>query len=141
MARRGSERRSLQQQPLATTGPCQVVGDCIRTSGYPTPGYQVNEVCVISGVPPTPIVVNAFNVEAHECQYDYLMIDGARFCGTSGPQGVRVSGGMMTWVSDNEYPDAGWELCWPAAPPRSPPAPPSSPAPPRALPPSCLSRA
>lgn len=34
----------------------------------------------------------------------------------------------MTWTSDDAFPDAGWELCWPAEPPRSPPAPPLPPA-------------
>eukprot|EP00966_Prymnesium_polylepis_P133466 3084947-Prymnesium_polylepis.1 len=81
-------------------------------------------MCVVSGVPPTPIVVTAFSVEADtDCAYDFLMIDGARFLGTSSPHGVRVTGGLIAWTSDESSTEAGWELCWPLAPPRSPPAP------------------
>eukprot|EP00966_Prymnesium_polylepis_P105777 2449739-Prymnesium_polylepis.1 len=50
---------------LSSTGPCLVVGDCVRSFGYPSTIYGNSEACSISGVPASPIIVNAFDVEAH----------------------------------------------------------------------------
>eukprot|EP00966_Prymnesium_polylepis_P258836 5977946-Prymnesium_polylepis.1 len=69
-------------------------------------------------------------------------IDGTKFCGTSGPQGVQVASGEVAWTSDSSTTDTGWELCWPP-PSLSPPSPPSPPVPPLAPPkvrPGCARR-
>eukprot|EP00966_Prymnesium_polylepis_P077227 1788961-Prymnesium_polylepis.1 len=57
------EHRALQQQQLTATAPCQVVGNCVRSSGYPSTNYDNYETCTISGFPPSPILVTAFAVE------------------------------------------------------------------------------
>eukprot|EP00966_Prymnesium_polylepis_P011590 266799-Prymnesium_polylepis.1 len=75
--------------------------------------------------------MTAFSVEkVSDCIYDYLDIDGALFCGVSGPQGVTVASGTIEWVSASIQTDSGWELCWLHSPPLSPLTPPSLPRPP-----------
>eukprot|EP00966_Prymnesium_polylepis_P268816 6209961-Prymnesium_polylepis.1 len=66
--------RALQQSQLARTGHCQIVGDCVQSSGYPNDNDN-NDWCEISGVPTTPIHVNvvAFNVEGSSCRFDYSL--------------------------------------------------------------------
>eukprot|EP00966_Prymnesium_polylepis_P146500 3383473-Prymnesium_polylepis.2 len=64
-AQRGREGRALRrtlQQQLTSTGPCQVVGGCVRSLHYPAHNFGTDETCVISGVPSTPIAVSAFSV-------------------------------------------------------------------------------
>ena len=34
---------------LNSTGPCQVVGPCVQSSGFPTSNYGNNEACTIRG--------------------------------------------------------------------------------------------
>ena len=90
----------------------------------------------MSGVPASPITVGGFDVGADSsCRYDFLTIDGTKYCGSSGPVGVIVQSGTITWSSDGSVSAAGWELCWSALPP-SPPLPPPSPQLPPPLPPS-----
>eukprot|EP00966_Prymnesium_polylepis_P308310 7124869-Prymnesium_polylepis.1 len=84
---------------------------------------------------PGPAHVVAFDVEPHDtCDYDHLIIDGARFCGTSGPDGAVPFDGRMEWTSDNIESRAGWEICFAVSPPE-PPSPPGPPVPPPSPPP------
>jgi hypothetical protein len=146
---------------LASTGPCRVVGDyCIQSSGtntshapdvitsgsmsydtdmsvIPVDGYGNNEACLITNVPALPTVVDVFFVESSPtCAYDYIRIDGQKFCGWTGPTGVVPSGGMVEWHSDSSATAGGFLLCWPPMPlipplpPSPPPLPPSPPEPP-----------
>ena len=84
----------------------------------------------MSNIPVLSTTVNAFDVEyvasepepgygavSDPCNYDYLLIDGARYCGTTGPAGVVVLNGSITWRSDFIETRSGWELCWEDDPP------------------------
>lgn len=109
----------------------------MRSSGYPNTSYSDNEVCTINGVPRYPIVVNAFEVESQvTCVYDALIVEGVKYCGTTGPAGVVATSGTISWSSDGSVTRAGWEICFPPPPPPSPPNPPSPPPLPPSLPPS-----
>eukprot|EP00966_Prymnesium_polylepis_P041109 953990-Prymnesium_polylepis.2 len=101
---------------LSTTGACQVVGNCIQSSGYPSSfgsaGYGHYEACTITGVPASPISVSAFSTESGvSVCYDYLTIDTVQYCGTNGPTNVVASNGLITWISDHSVTRSGWELC------------------------------
>ena len=49
----------------------------------------------------------------NDCTYDYLLVNGVKYCGTSGPAGVVPSDGTMTWFSDTYNPPgvtvSGWK--------------------------------
>eukprot|EP00966_Prymnesium_polylepis_P077339 1791471-Prymnesium_polylepis.1 len=62
------------------------------------------------------------------------MLNGVRFCGTSGPTGIVAFDGQMSWNSDDLETRQGWEICFRHRPPLPPERPPS-PAPPPSLPP------
>ena len=125
-----------------SAGPCQVVGDCVRSLGYPNSNYGPNEACTISNVPASPISVSGFDVESHNsCAYDFLTINAVKYCDTSGPAGIVAEDGTILWESDGSGEKAGWELCWPkppSMPPAPPPASPPPPTPPAPPPPSLL---
>ena len=118
--------RSLQQQ-LAVDGPCRLAGPCVRSPGYPSTNYGNDESCTISGIPANPTVVTSFDTQS--C-CDYLLVDGIRYSGSSGPSGVVVASGAIGWSSDEYTTRSGWELCWMPPPPPSPPIPPTPPDPP-----------
>ncbi|EOD21376.1 hypothetical protein EMIHUDRAFT_241277 [Emiliania huxleyi CCMP1516] len=69
--------------------------------------------CTITGLPQAALDVIAFDVEGDEdsyfdydgdgdptndCTYDYLLVNGVKYCGTSGPAGVVPSDGNMAWA-------------------------------------------
>lgn len=81
-----------------------------------------------------------------ECKCDYLTVNGKRYCGTLGPQGVVVEDGVFEWVSDSRVVASGWkarikstsplplashvsdtsssvcrQVCWATQPPSPPP--------------------
>eukprot|EP00966_Prymnesium_polylepis_P199306 4618098-Prymnesium_polylepis.1 len=83
-----------------------------------------------------PLTVVAFNVESSSCQYDYITVNGSKYCGTTGPEGVIATDGTLAWQSDGSVQPGNWAICVfypppamppPPAPPVSPPAPPASP--------------
>ena len=130
---------------MAVTGlGCALVplaaGQCVRSTGYPV-GYSENEACTITNPPEVPISVTSFQSEAHwvspegvdRCVFDYLTVNGVRYCGTVSPEGVVPDGTPIEWRTDDSVSKEGWELCFP---PRSPsPRPPSPPPPPPSPPP------
>eukprot|EP00966_Prymnesium_polylepis_P088607 2050492-Prymnesium_polylepis.3 len=89
--------------PWATvTGPCVLDNYCVQSSGYPTADYGRDEMCVVTGLPAIPAQVMAFEVEFHGvCLYDRLTMNGAHYCGQSGPSGVTPLDGSITWTSDS----------------------------------------
>ena len=56
-----------------------------------------------------------------DCPYDYLTVNGKKYCGTSGPDGV-ASDGTIIWTAKsdswcaNEGSCEGWQLCWECPP-------------------------
>ena len=105
---------SLPACPLGDVcilGPCLITdgGSCATSPDFPN-DYPVNEGCTLYGMPPVGLDVIAFDVEEHSnCRYDYLTVNGVKYCGTSGPAGVVPSDGTMTWVSDEFVTESGWK--------------------------------
>ena len=119
---------SLPSCPLGdvcVTGPCLITdgGSCATSPDFPN-DYPVDEGCTIYSLPPVGLDVIAFDVEgdsntgtdydgdgdpANDCPFDYLIVNGVKYCGTSGPAGVVPSNGTMTWVSDGEVTESGWK--------------------------------
>ncbi|EOD14030.1 hypothetical protein EMIHUDRAFT_211953 [Emiliania huxleyi CCMP1516] len=89
---------------VCTSGPCLITdgGSCATSPDFPN-DYPVNEGCIIYGLPQAGLDVIAFDVEfgglTYEgyCPYDYLIVNGVSYCGTSGPAGVVPSDGNITW--------------------------------------------
>ena len=134
--------------PVQVTGPCSLTdgGSCATSSHHPG-SYGDNEECTISGVPAASLDAVAFDVEdCEECKCDYLTVNGKRYCGTLGPQGVVVEDGVFEWVSDLRVVASGWkarikstsplplashvsdtsssvcrQVCWATQPPSPPP--------------------
>ena len=175
MSERNASMRSRRPQapppPLlpggyTLTGPCSITdgGSCATSPNYPE-SYGGNERCTITGVPRVVLEVVAFDVQGdyysyhsysdydrdgdstNDCSYDYLTVNGERYCGTSGPEGVVVEDGVIEWVSHYDHVASGWkarprfsrrplalimpppccQICWATGPPASPPSPPPPP--------------
>ena len=99
--------------PVHVEGPCKLTdgGNCATSPNFPG-NYGNMEFCTITNVPNTPLEVIAFDVEGPSganCIWDYLVVNGVRYCGTSGPAGVVPSDGTMTWVSDYSVTESGWK--------------------------------
>ena len=133
-------------RPMEATGPCVIAphNNCVHSSTRfsdsataTSGGYENSEDCVIAYFEPNvPIFVNFFHVETHPtCDYDYMDVNGQRYCGSSGPHGiVPTVGTPVIWHSDGGSSAGGWEICIgvtsPSAPPLPPAAPPLPPVPP-----------
>eukprot|EP00966_Prymnesium_polylepis_P320740 7377112-Prymnesium_polylepis.1 len=120
---------------VTVVGSCVQSGNCITSPGFPS-DYGLSESCTIYNLPAVAAEVLAFDVEPHDdCDYDYVSINGARFCGASGPAGIIPTDGQMTWHSDIIQAATGWRICFSEAIPPAqpdelpPPAPPGSPPP------------
>ena len=59
---------------MRVEGPCTPDGHCISSGNFPR-DYDDAEECEITGVPASPIRVEAFNTEN---DHDYMTIDGVR---------------------------------------------------------------
>ena len=98
--------------PLQLTGPCSLTddGSCATSPNYPE-SYGNSEECIITRVPLVELEVVAFDVEASGfCVYDYLTVNGKKYCGSSGPEGVVVvENGIIEWVSDSGVVKSGWK--------------------------------
>jgi len=94
-------------------------GSCATSPNHPN-DYGNNEDCTIYGLPPVGLEVLAFDV--YDCPYDYLTVNGVKYCGDSGPAGVEALDGTLQWHSDDVIVDPGWKVCWPAQSPSPPPA-------------------
>ena len=113
--------------------------NCVQSSGYASgTGYANNDLCTINNPPPLAIEVKAWSVEAHaSCSYDFMSVNGAKYCGTTGPAGVVPDGTPIIFDADGGSTADGWEICFgtptpsmPPSPPAAPPLPPAPPAPP-----------
>ena len=92
----------------------------MQSSRYGGAVYLDNQNCTITNPPAVPISVTSFSVEGHSsgsCAYDHLTVNGARYCGTDSPDGVVPDGTPIEWRTDGSVTRAGWELCFPQAPP------------------------
>ena len=103
------------------SSPCFLTdgGSCAASPNYPN-SYGNKEVCTISGVPPVGLQVVAFDVEESSgCRYDYITVNGTKYCGTSGPQVAVAEDGVIEWRSDISEVRSGWKVRpWLSHPPR-----------------------
>ena len=78
--------------------------------------YENLKACTITNPSAVPISVETFAVEGAykgRC-YDFLTVNGARYCGTEGPEGIVPDGSsIIEWLSDKGDTEAGWKLCFP----------------------------
>jgi hypothetical protein len=103
-----------------TSGACTVASDatCFRSPNYPS-NYDNNHLCTITVTAHEEVTlsVTAFDVEADSnCFWDSLTVNGMKYCGTSGPEGVRVAAGSTMYfasdeASDNSVVRSGFEIC------------------------------
>jgi hypothetical protein len=81
---------------------------------YPS-NYGTNQQCTITVAAHTQVTlsVTAFNVEAQAtCDWDYLTVNGVKYCGTTGPAGVQVAArATITFTSDALQTRTGFEVC------------------------------
>lgn len=126
------------------TGECglDLQTGCAISPGFPH-GYGHHKECTIRGVPAVPLRALAFDLPASNgsarCEDHFLEVDGVKFCGTTGPEGMVASGGIIRWSAgtlglDLVQTESRWEVCWGGASPpsptgRSPSAPPFQPPP------------
>lgn len=154
-----------QAQP-EIEGPCQLTdgGVCATSPDFPRP-YPANQPCTLSSIPSSALETIHFDVEPDlspthdndgedggDCDFDYLKVNGKRYCGRAGPEGVVVDG-IIKWSSDSDTEGSGWkarsplllphrlprltarapfaaQICWATRPPQAPLAPPLPPLPP-----------
>jgi len=92
----------------------------VQSANYPQ-NYGANQKCTveIDEANAAPIVVESFDVESY---FDYLIVNGNTYSGTSGPDGVTPTGSML-WSSDFSVQRSGWRLCMPALAPAPRPTP------------------
>jgi len=85
---------------------------CREPSNYGQP-YSDNQDCVIKQTVPFQLDVRSFDVENHEtCLYDFLEVDGQRYCGTKGPQGrTPAAGSELVWHTDDSRTRPGFMIC------------------------------
>ena len=122
-------------------GPCPITegGSCVTSPNYPT-NYPVEIDCTITPTPGVAIFVAApWAVEPDSsCDYDYLTIEGTRYCNTGNPlatgQSTIVPTQDILFHSDDGTTAAGFKLCQ-HSPPSAPSPPISPPASPPAIPP------
>ena len=117
---------------FATTGDCIASGPCISSPNYPS-AYGNSQFLRdhADGERPALEVV-AFDVEYNSvCVWDYLDVDGAKFCGSTGPDGVAVTAyeTTMSWYADGSVTDAGFQICYLLAPTPAPTMYPTNPTP------------
>ena len=115
--------KSLDDKSLVVVGSgCAVVkksrSSCVQSTGYgDRTDYFNNEACTITTPPAIRISVTSFAVEPHpSCAYDYLTVNGVKYCGYDPPDGVVTDGSPIVWHTDGSIFGAGWELCLPLGP-------------------------
>jgi len=98
-------------------GSCTVKGDmCVYSDNFgPGQEYADNQDCVIKQSVPFPLDVRSFDVENHphgSCGYDFLKVNGVKYCATEGPRGVTpAAGSELVWHTDESVPKAGFKIC------------------------------
>lgn len=80
-------------------------GTCMRSPDYPYP-YGSFRACTFTVHAAVTLWVAVFNVEPHpaaSCDYDAVTVNGNRFCGTSGPDGVQVAAGATISFTSDQF--------------------------------------
>ena len=84
-------------------------GRCV-TDGLGAP-YGSNEDCEIEVLATGLLYSTQFDTEL---RWDHLTVDGERYSGTAGPDGVMVTANetVISWHSDYSIQHPGWTVCW-----------------------------
>jgi hypothetical protein len=95
-----------------TSGACTVASDatCFHSPNYPS-NYGNNQQCTITVTAHAQVTlsVTAFTTESG---YDFLTVNGVRYDGTSGPEGVQVAAGStIFFTTDYSVVRSGFEIC------------------------------
>merc|ERR1719420_1360980 len=91
-----------------SSGSCTTDGACVMSPGWPG-NYGNTEFCSITLTSGGLVTAEAFNTE-HD--YDYIILAGVRYEGSSGPHAVLPAGSMLEWFSDGSETRTGWRLCY-----------------------------
>ena len=104
-------------QPAPTfevSGDCTVKDRCVYSGNFgPGREYSQDDECVIKQTEPFPLEVHSFDVEDDlKCKYDSLKVNGVKYCGTNGPQGVTpAAGSALVWYTDFDDENPGFKIC------------------------------
>ena len=93
-----------------TSGSCTTHsnGRCFTSPNYPS-FYSNYQTCNIAVVETGRLSVEAFSTENG---YDFLTVNGQRYDGTTGPNGVPVTGGStITFSTDGSVTRSGFSIC------------------------------
>jgi hypothetical protein len=94
------------------TGTCQITdgygGTCATSPNYPEL-YSNDETCIIRAPVGATLDVQSFQTENG---YDFLTVNGARYDGSSGPNGVMLATSDIYWFSDSSIRQSGWKICF-----------------------------
>ena len=111
---------------VVDSGACTVTSTatCFRSPNYPAHydividtdydymGYNdidINQACTITALEAVTLSVTAFSTEPRR---DYLWVNGVRYSGTTGPNGVQVAAGStITFTSGGSVTRTGFEIC------------------------------
>jgi len=92
--------------PVESVYPCTAdEEDCVSSPNYPA-DYPTDQTCTIS-YKIGEIVVIDFDTEQ---SYDWMMVNGKKYSGTSGPVGVEPVENIV-WSSDYGQAAKGWKIC------------------------------
>ena len=92
-------------------GNCAVDGFCFSNLNY---GRDEDCTWVVGeGVTDGTLEFSQFDVESHSsCDYDYLLISGTKYCGTTAPTNLVVTAGdEIKWHSDGSEQRTGFNVC------------------------------
>jgi hypothetical protein len=102
------------------SGDCTVRNQCVY-SNFGVTQYANNQDCIIKQLSPFPLQARQFDVEYHySCSWDSLLVNGQKYCGTAGPNGVTPTAGAdgsaeLIWRSDYIVTGGGFQICPPDA--------------------------
>ena len=114
--------------PFTVFGSCWVKSDgCVYSDNFGLgQEYSDNQDCFIFQntqfrSEPFPLDVRSFDVEASQvrsfdsrCAYDFLEVNGVKYCGKEGPQGVTPAArSRLVWHTDWSVSRAGFKICAP----------------------------
>ena len=97
---------------VSTTGGCTAVDECFYSHDYPS-DYGNYGYCEFTALVEGALSVVDFHIESHRnCNYDWFLVNGTKFCGESGPANMSVSAGdVMVFHSDHSVTRGGFALC------------------------------
>ena len=91
------------------TGDCEVVNDCVQSSGYPV-SHGNNEACSVTMLQDASVSVGStFTLET--C-CDHLMIRGVDVEAAENVPSALSAGEQFSWSTDGSVTNGGWQICF-----------------------------